>query len=149
MRRLLTGTALALCLGGALIMTMATPSLAQIKDGRITIALSGGLDRLDPALTSNGTDMMILNQIFDTLLTMGPDGKLLPGVAKSYEAIGDNVWRFHLRDDVKFHDGSQLTAADVKFSIERILDENSPRRMRRSSARSRSSTFSTTTPSTW
>lgn len=123
MRRFLTGTGLALCLGGALAMTVPTPSLAQVKDGRITIALSGGLDRLDPALTSNGTDMMILNQIFDTLLTMGPDGKLMPGVAKSYEAVGDNVWRFHLRDDVKFHDGGKLTAADVKFSIERILDE--------------------------
>ncbi|MEO3999416.1 ABC transporter substrate-binding protein [Mesorhizobium sp. CAU 1732] len=124
MRTILTGMTMALCLGVAMNAIATVPSAAQAKDGAITVALSGGLDRLDPALTSNGTDLVILGQIYDTLLRMDPDGTLQPAVAKSYEATGENTWRFHLRDDVKFQDGSKLTAADVKFSIERILDKS-------------------------
>lgn len=124
MRTILTGIALALCMGSAMSVIATAPAVAQAKDGKVTIALSGGLDRLDPALTSNGTDLIILGQIYDTLLSMGPDGTLRPNIAKSYEAVGETKWRFHLRDDVKFHDGSKLTATDVKFSIDRILDKS-------------------------
>lgn len=113
----------ALSLGVALSLGTTLPSAAQLADGNITIALSGGLDRLDPAMTANGPDLMIMGQIYDTLLRMGADGKLEPNVAKSYEAVSDTVWRFNLRDDVKFHDGTPLTAADVKFSIDRVLDK--------------------------
>lgn len=114
----------ALSLGVGLAIMTPQPSVADLAKGEVTIGLSGGLDRLDPALTSNGPDLMILGQIYDTLLRMGEDGTLEPNVAKSYEATSDNVWRFHLRDDVKFEDGTPLTAEDVKFSIERILDKN-------------------------
>lgn len=120
LRRATTG----LCLGVAMCAIGIGSAAAQAKDGRITIALSSGLDRLDPVLTSNGSDMTIMSQIYDTLLRMGADGSLQPNVAKSYEAIGENTWRFHLRDDVKFQDGTPLTAEDVKFSIDRILDKS-------------------------
>jgi peptide/nickel transport system substrate-binding protein len=114
----------ALSLSVGLAILGVQPGAADISKGEVTIGLSGGLDRLDPVFTSNGPDMMILGQIYDTLLQMGPDGQLEPNVAKSYEATSENVWRFHLRDDVKFEDGTGLTTADVKFSIDRILDKN-------------------------
>jgi peptide/nickel transport system substrate-binding protein len=72
MKRVLKHLTAVLSLGVALSAVSATQSFAQLKDGAITIALSGGLDRLDPAKTSNGPDLMILGQIYDTLLRMSP-----------------------------------------------------------------------------
>jgi len=102
----------------------APPNTEALKRGDITLALSGGLDRLDPSLTANGTDLQVVAQVYDTLLKMGPDGHLKPNLATSYEAVDPNTWRFHLRRDVRFQDGTPLTAGDVKFSILRILDSS-------------------------
>lgn len=123
MKRVLKHLTVVLSVGVALSAVSATQSFAQLKDGNITIALSGGLDRLDPAKTSNGPDLMILGQIYDTLLKMSPSGELQPNVAESWEAAADNTWRFKLRKDVKFSDGTPLTGEDVKYSIMRILDK--------------------------
>lgn len=109
----------ALC---AALAACAPPSDEAIKRGDITLALSGGLDQLDPGRTSNGTDMQVVAQVYETLLKMGADGGLEPNLAASYEAVNPSTWRFRLRRDVVFQDGSPLTAADVKFSILRILD---------------------------
>ncbi len=89
----------------------------------IRIALSAGLDRLDPAKTANGPDLAIISQIYETLLELDPKtGQLLPNLAVSHQAKSPTVWEFKLRNDVKFHDGTPFTAADVKYSIERVLD---------------------------
>lgn len=114
----------ALGLGLAIGCVAFAPAHAQLADGQITVALSGGLDRLDPALTSNGPDLLILGQIYDTLLHISPDGTLEPNVAESWEAVNGNTWRFKLRKDVGFSDGTPLTAEDVRFSILRILDKS-------------------------
>lgn len=115
--------ATALTLSTAVGLALSAPSSAQLAKNSITIAFSGGLDRLDPARTSNGPDLNVIKQMYDTLLKMGDNGRLEPNLAKSYEAVSDTVWRFRLRNDVKFSDGTPLTAADVKFSIDRILDK--------------------------
>ncbi|BAN26703.1 ABC transporter substrate-binding protein [Caballeronia insecticola] len=95
----------------------------------VRVALSGGIDQLDPARTANGPDMAIMSQIYDTLLALDPNsGKLLPNVASSYTAKEPTLWEFKLRNDVKFQDGQPLTAEDVKYSIDRIRNPamNSP-----------------------
>ncbi|SAK95534.1 extracellular solute-binding protein [Caballeronia hypogeia] len=102
----------------------APPAGAEVR-----VALSGGIDQLDPARTANGPDMAIMSQIYDTLLALDPsNGKLLPNVATSYTLKEPTLWEFKLRSDVKFQDGKPLTAEDVKFSIDRILNPatNSP-----------------------
>lgn len=87
------------------------------------VALSGGLDRLDPSQTANGTDLVIVTQIYETLLEIDYATKeLKPKLAQSYRAVSPTLWEIKLRKGVKFHDGSEMTAEDVKFSIERILD---------------------------
>ena len=55
----------------------------------------------------------------------GPDLSILPGLAESWEVVEPTRWRFHLRKDVKFHNGNDLTAADVAFSAERVRSEGS------------------------
>jgi peptide/nickel transport system substrate-binding protein len=58
---------------------------------------------------------------------MDPDSKMIPGLATSWKAIDDKTWEFKLRKGVKFHDGTELTAEDVAFSIDRVAQiPNSP-----------------------
>jgi peptide/nickel transport system substrate-binding protein len=106
------------------------PALAQAAaDTEVRIALSGGIDLLDPSRTANGPDLAIMSQIYETLLVLDPQtGELKPLLAKSYTLKEPTLWEFKLRDDVRFHDGTPLTAQDVKYSLERLLNPslNSP-----------------------
>ncbi|MDS1134990.1 ABC transporter substrate-binding protein [Nitratireductor indicus] len=98
-------------------------ALAQTATARI--ALSGGLDRLDPSMSANGTDLVVMSQIYETLLQIDPaTGELKPKLAESYSAKSPTVWEIKLRKDVTFHDGTPLTAADVKYTLERLLDKD-------------------------
>ncbi|MGI6358765.1 MAG: ABC transporter substrate-binding protein [Bacillota bacterium] len=83
---------------------------------------------LDPGMHSETPTGNVERQIFDTLIQQDDDMQFQPGIATRWEAIDGTTWVIEIRSDVKFHDGSQLTATDVKFSIDRILDpaNNSP-----------------------
>ncbi|MCL6478459.1 MAG: ABC transporter substrate-binding protein [Peptococcaceae bacterium] len=69
----------------------------------------------------DGTLVKEKAMIAETLVEANPDFTLKPGLAKSWEQVGDTQWKFHLREGVKFHDGKELTADAVKWSIERAL----------------------------
>lgn len=113
----LKGISVCIALGAILTNTV------QAQDVRI--ALSGGFDRLDPSVTGNASDLNVISQIYETLLTLDyKTGELKPKLAESFEATSPTIWTFHLRDGVTFSDGTPLTAEDVKYSIERILDPN-------------------------
>jgi peptide/nickel transport system substrate-binding protein len=58
--------------------------------------------------------------VFETLTTYGPDFIPKPMLATSWEQPDANTWRFHLRNDVSFHDGTPFDAEAVKFSVEQI-----------------------------
>ena len=95
---------------------LATSASAQT----LTIGVRGGPDSIDPHFTATGTHAEALKHVFDTLVWSGDGLELEPRLAESWKAINDSTWEFKLRRGVKFHDGSDFTAADVKFSIERI-----------------------------
>jgi oligopeptide transport system substrate-binding protein len=62
---------------------------------------------------------------FDTLLAIDKDNKVIPGAAESYEVSDDGLtWTFHLRDGLKWSDGSDLTANDFVYSWKRVADPN-------------------------
>ncbi len=74
-----------------------------------------------PAYATHSYDFYITRFVFETLLRYGPDGKLEPNLAKEWSASKDGtVFTFVLRDGIKFHDGTPLTAEDVKYSIEYV-----------------------------
>ncbi|MSP78008.1 MAG: peptide ABC transporter substrate-binding protein [Dehalococcoidia bacterium] len=78
---------------------------------------------LDPHLTGDTTSAMYVVEIFSGLVTITPDLKLEPDVAERWEVNKDNtVYTFFLRKNAKFHDGRQVTAQDVKYSLERATD---------------------------
>src|SRR5215204_2574418 len=116
LRRLaLAATASALFCGAAAAQTL-------------TIGVRGGPDSIDPHFTATGTHAEALKHVFDTLVWSGDGLELEPRLALTWKAINDSTWEFKLRPGVKFHDGSDFTAADVKFSIERIPVVSGPTR---------------------
>lgn len=100
----------------ATALSTAMPAMAQT----LTIGVRGGPDSIDPHFTATGTHAEALKHVFDTLVWSGDGLELEPRLATGWKPINDTTWEFKLRPGVKFHDGSDFTAEDVKFSIERI-----------------------------
>ena len=91
---------------------------------------SGDAKKLDPADITDGESVMVTTNIFDNLVTFKKGStELMPWLATKWESSDDaKVWTFHLREGVKFHDGSPVNADAVVFSFERQMDENHPAR---------------------
>jgi len=78
---------------------------------------------LDPAADNSDSTCSVLANVFDGLMAReGKDGKLIPGLAERFERLDLLTWKFYLRKGVKFHNGNPFTAADVKFTFERLSD---------------------------
>ncbi len=93
---------------------------SSVSAQTLTIGVRGGPDSIDPHFTATGTHAEALKHVFDTLVWSGDGLELEPRLAESWKPLNDTTWEFKLRRGVKFHDGSDFTAEDVKFSIERI-----------------------------
>lgn len=80
-------------------------------------------ETIDPALNSAVDGGNMLLHSFECLLTVDQEGKLAPGQAESWETSEDGLtWTFHLRDGLKWSDGSDLTANDFVYSWKRVCD---------------------------
>src|SRR6266513_1058299 len=78
---------------------------------------------LDPTLEQALSRQRLDPLFYNRLVEWGHDGKLEAGLAESWTTSADGrAWTFKLRKGVKFHNGRPLTASDVKFSLDRILD---------------------------
>jgi len=77
---------------------------------------------IDPAVGSDFSSSSSFVNLYDTLVYPTTTGDVVPHVAESWEVSEDGLtWTFHLRKGIKFHDGTELTAEDVAFSMERFL----------------------------
>ena len=91
----------------------------------LSVQIGPNPETLDPALNSavDGGNMIL--HTFECLLTVDEEGKLAPGQAESWETSEDGLtWTFHLRDGLKWSDGSDLTANDFVYSWQRVCDPN-------------------------
>jgi oligopeptide transport system substrate-binding protein len=78
---------------------------------------------LDPAKVEDGPTIELLMQVYDGLVQWTTKNELAPALAEKWEASnGGRTYTFHLRSDVKFHNGRPVTAADFAYSITRSLD---------------------------
>lgn len=107
-----------------LATALASPIPALAAD--LVIATKTGPASMDPHFTATAANAEATKQIFDTLLKSGNDLQIEPSLATEWKALDDTTWEFTLRKGVKFHDGSDFTAEDVKFSIERIPNVTGP-----------------------
>src|SRR5687767_7734008 len=75
---------------------------------------------MDPYNRNVASTLSMLSNIYEPLIRRDRDLKLEPALATEWKATSPTVWRFTLRKNVKFHDGSPFTADDVVFSYERV-----------------------------
>lgn len=88
--------------------------------GSITVGITQDLDGLDPHKAMSAGTKEVLFNIFEGLVKLDYDGNLVPAVAESYHISNDGmVYTFTLREGVRFHDGSPVTADDIVYSIQR------------------------------
>ncbi|MDO8673615.1 MAG: ABC transporter substrate-binding protein, partial [Dehalococcoidia bacterium] len=102
-----------------------TPSTSEVSTkpyGTLNIAVNFRGGTLDPAINTPNVLQTLSLGIFDSLVELTPDAKPRPGIAERWEISADGkAHTFFIRKGVKFHDGTDLTGADVKFSLDRIL----------------------------
>lgn len=122
---------LSVLLGGlAATMALAVSQPALAIDGKpaidrdtIVFGIGKEIGNLDGQVAATGDSQRYAWQMYDTLYAFDLKGNLQPSVATDVEISDDQLaYTFTLRKDVKFHNGDPLTAADVKFSLDRILD---------------------------
>lgn len=106
-------------LGALLASAVALPAAAQDKS--VTIVLNEELDIVEPCMSSrSNVGRVILHNISETLTELGANGEgLMPRLATGWEPVDEDTWRFTLRPDVSFSDGTALDAEDVAYSIAR------------------------------
>jgi peptide/nickel transport system substrate-binding protein len=104
------------CIFAALAASIALGAQAQ----ELRIGMGAEVTSMDPHFVNLFPNNNIAEHIFEKLITLDPDSRLIPGLAESWQAINPTTWEFKLRKGVKFHDGSDFTAEDVAFSIDRV-----------------------------
>ena len=101
-----------------------TPTAENKKEDFI-VAVSSDLKTLDPHDTNDSASSRIYAHLYSCLTKLDQEGNVIGDLAESWETSEDGLtWTFKLHEGVKFHDGSDFKASDVKFSIER--EKNSP-----------------------
>lgn len=119
MKRLILSTALA-------TLAAMTPALAQepTPGGNMIVTYKDDVATLDPAIGYDWQNWSMIKSVFDGLMDYEPGTTTLrPGLAESYEISEDGLtYTFHLRPGVKFHNGREMTAEDVVWSINRVVN---------------------------
>jgi peptide/nickel transport system substrate-binding protein len=91
-------------------------------------ANDGDVATMDPDMLQETVQLSFLSNIYEPLIRRNKDLKLEPALAVKWEQTSPTVWRFHLRPNVKYTDGTPFTADDVLFSLKRIQSQTSAMR---------------------
>lgn len=109
----------------------ATPAIGRKSGGgTIHVPFTGEIHDLDPSMVSRVVEAELVPNIFETLTKETEGARIIPWLASEFRAEegGRSFW-FRLREDVRFHDGRRMTARDVRYSFERLLQkEDCPNR---------------------
>ena len=106
---------------GAANATSEAADAAEAGSNGFTVQLGPNPETLDPALNAAVDGGNTLITIEEPLLIIDENNEVKPGQAESYEVSDDGLtWTFHMRDGLKWSDGSDLTAADFEYSFKRL-----------------------------
>jgi ABC-type transport system substrate-binding protein len=124
MKKLLASTAVMLALSLPALAQDYAPDPAAKAGGSITITYKDDVATLDPAIGYDWQNWSMIKSLFDGLMDYVPGTtELRPGLAESYEISEDGLtYTFKLRAGVKFHNGREMTAEDVKYSLDRVTN---------------------------
>src|SRR6187399_2240601 len=121
--RSVAASALALCLS-------LSPAHSQEAKpgGAIVVTYKDDVATLDPAIGYDWQNWSMIKSLFDAMMDYEPGTTVLkPDLAESYEISADGkTFTFKLRHGVKFHNGREMTADDVKYSLDRVTNPKTP-----------------------
>ena len=93
------------------------------RGGTITLAISKELALMNPLVNTSSTEARIRELMFEPLLARDAKGVIQPRLAESWDISKDGkVYTFKLRKGVKFHNGKEMTADDIKYAIDYTLN---------------------------
>lgn len=109
---------------GVLAWILAACSSAPApKGGKLIYGLTLTPSGIDPHVNVSSELGIPLTSVYDPLVWQDVGSKFVPGLAESWQISDDGlIYTFHLRQDIKFHDGSPFNAQAVKFNLDRIVD---------------------------
>jgi len=106
------------------LLTLVSASLASAQaQDTLVVALVSLPDTLDPHMHFERVGILVNINMYDSLLHKNTKLEYEPSLATSWKALNDTTWEFKLRKGVKFHNGGVMTAEDVKYSFDRVLDQ--------------------------
>ena len=101
------------------------PAASKNRTDMVIVGMNETQGIFNPVFSSTVYDRYVNDVLFNSLLEIGLDGAYIESVAKSWDISDDGLtYTFHLRDDVKYSDGTPLTAEDVAFTFHVYLDPN-------------------------
>jgi peptide/nickel transport system substrate-binding protein len=113
---------------GTLAITAATLALEPALAQELRVGVQNMNNYLDPGSDHSNAGSQYYYNSFDTLIDRdhGGSGEFIPGLATSWEIVSPQMIEFTLREGVRFHDGSEMTADDVVFSLNRMFSPTYP-----------------------
>ncbi len=109
----------------ALLMMVAAFAIGcgdEAATDNLIVAQGADADSLDPHATNDQPSSRVMKQIYQSLVDQNEDMELVPGLAEEWEQIDELTFEFKLREGVMFHNGEELTASDVEFTLLRALE---------------------------
>lgn len=113
--------------GGALVVVLAAcgppPPPSLPTDNSLTVALESAPIQFDPRVATDQASSRVFELSMNGLVTKDETGRFVPDLAERWELLdGGRRWRFHLRRDVRFHDGRPFSSADVVWTYGGLID---------------------------
>lgn len=93
-------------------------------ENSLVIAQSSDVTTMDPQNSLSTTGDRVFRNMFSRLFFWDDKMELQPDAVEKYEQVDDETWTFTLKDGITFHNGDSLTAEDVKFSLERVMSDD-------------------------
>lgn len=108
---------------GASLADDRVSSANPAENDRVVVCLYADIESLDPTNHRSRATQIVLKNIFDSLTARTKTNEVIPQLADKWRLIDKTTWQFVLRKGVRFHNGQRLTAADVKFTIDRVIHD--------------------------
>ena len=110
-------------ISAALIISGCSNKTQNADSNMITVDLGADISTLDPQMVEDVQSTRVAYDLFEGLLTQDQSNKPIPGLAEKWDISPDGkIYTFHLRNGLKFSDGSPITADDVVYSFQRVAD---------------------------
>ena len=112
------------CVPGALVALLfaLTPAMTFAAETTLTIGVDQEAVGLDPHIVTSFSSHRRIDLLYNRLVKIDDQLGIVPDLAESWDIPNNTTYVFHLRKGVKFHNGRELKASDVQYSLNRVLD---------------------------